>query len=162
MLELINSELVFTTLWSRNNGYGQLTRDADWVCLDAQNLWGAVDFSGAHIMPCKNIKTLDLKIFRRIGKTKLHSEFQILYLMIYLLMLAFKLVRGVFSTPPNTILFAKIIGNFNLKPLTIFAKMSILYAWLGPECAFGYGYKTHFLKFRWGYLPYKERWRLLN
>ena len=56
------------------------------MCLDAQNLWGAVDFSGAHIMPCKNIKTLDLKIFRRIGKTKLHSEFQILYLMIYLLM----------------------------------------------------------------------------
>ena len=52
LLELINCKLVFT-LWSRNNGYGQLTPDADWVCLDSQNVWGAVDFSGAHIMPCK-------------------------------------------------------------------------------------------------------------
>ena len=39
-------------------------------------------------------------------------------------------------------LFAKIVNDINLKPLTIVAKVFILDAWLGPESAPTGGYNT--------------------
>ena len=42
--------------------------DIDWARLGAQNLLDAPSLSGAHILPCRNKKTLDLQVFSRIGK----------------------------------------------------------------------------------------------
>ena len=53
---------------------------ADRACLDAQIIWNAVDFSGAHTMPSKKDKNIKSENF-----VKIYSKFQILYLTIYLL-----------------------------------------------------------------------------
>ena len=45
------------------SGLDKLRADADRVLSGKQSLLDAPDFSGAHILPCKYQKALDLKVF---------------------------------------------------------------------------------------------------
>ena len=135
MLELINCKLIFTKIWSQSNRSGKFTPNADRASLDTQIIWSEVDFSGAHIMPSKKDKNIKSENF-----VKIYSEFQILYLMIYLLKDSETINCLHLNSLEEHLLplqtlhsFAKINRNFNLKPLTTLAKRSIFRCLTGPE-----------------------------
>ena len=135
MLELINCKLIFTKIWSQSNRSGKFTPNADRASLDTQIIWSEVDFSGAHIMPSKKDKNIKSENF-----VKIYSEFQILYLMIYLLKDSETINCLHLNSLEEHLLplqtlhsFAKINWNFNLKPLTTLAKRSIFRCLTGPE-----------------------------
>ena len=122
-----------------------------------QNLCGTPSFLGGHILLCNKRKNRSANFHQKVKQWKYFYEHQrtcnVLIIfpnlmtskLIHLLMdseavnwlSTVEEVKGVLRVLQTSTmkLFAKIGSNVNLKPLTIFAKRSILDAWLLPKSA---------------------------